>query len=223
MSDLLIHEDPADYRIELKIRNNRILHYMNQMGYRTASSLSKAIGVAPGTIGGLINLKKPALNKFGEWKTSALKIAEALCCEPDDLWTDAQRNAALETNSASVELAEAEVSGLLCGFDPDIELLASAQSDVINEIITKLPPREEKIVRMRFGLAPYHKKYTLKEVGNIMGINGAWVRQIEERAIGRLSRDGELRDLVKDEHRSRGYWDRGRKFSLHTHKKGFGL
>lgn len=42
------------------------------------------------------HMKIPAVTKNGKWKISAMKIAEALACEPDDLWTQAQRTAALE-------------------------------------------------------------------------------------------------------------------------------
>jgi RNA polymerase primary sigma factor len=52
-------------------------------------------------------------------------------------------------------------------------------------LLSTLAPREEKILRMRFGIGE-KTDYTLEEVGKRFGISRERVRQIEERALRKL-------------------------------------
>ncbi|UCD72214.1 MAG: sigma-70 family RNA polymerase sigma factor, partial [Syntrophobacterales bacterium] len=52
-------------------------------------------------------------------------------------------------------------------------------------LLSTLNPREEKILRMRFGIGE-KTDYTLEEVGKRFGISRERVRQIEERALRKL-------------------------------------
>jgi RNA polymerase primary sigma factor len=56
----------------------------------------------------------------------------------------------------------------------------------INEVLSELDPREEKIIRLRFGLDKDQAPMTLEEVGAIFGVTRERVRQIEKKAIGKL-------------------------------------
>jgi RNA polymerase primary sigma factor len=53
------------------------------------------------------------------------------------------------------------------------------------KLLSTLNPREEKILRMRFGIGE-KTDYTLEEVGKVFGISRERVRQIEERALRKL-------------------------------------
>ena len=62
------------------------------------------------------------------------------------------------------------------------------------KLLSVLTPREEKILRMRFGIGE-STDYTLEEVGKRFGISRERVRQIEERALRKLRhppRKGEI-------------------------------
>ena len=53
------------------------------------------------------------------------------------------------------------------------------------------PGREEKVIKMRFGIAPYDDVpyegcYTLEQVGKVIGVNKERVRQIEAKALRKL-------------------------------------
>jgi RNA polymerase primary sigma factor len=52
-------------------------------------------------------------------------------------------------------------------------------------ILSLLTPREEKILRMRFGIGE-KDKYTLEEVGKVFGVTRERIRQIEARTIKRM-------------------------------------
>jgi RNA polymerase primary sigma factor len=68
----------------------------------------------------------------------------------------------------------------------------------ISEILSTLPPREMKIIKMRFGLLD-GKAYTLEEVGVKFGLTRERIRQIEAIALRHLrnpKRSLELKDFL---------------------------
>jgi RNA polymerase primary sigma factor len=57
---------------------------------------------------------------------------------------------------------------------------------VSNEALSTLTPREEKIVRMRFGLDGSGKEHTLEEISRRFGVTRERIRQIESKALKKL-------------------------------------
>ena len=55
----------------------------------------------------------------------------------------------------------------------------------IDEVLQTLTPREEMVVRLRYGIG-VDRSHTLEEVGKIMGVTRERVRQIEAKALSRL-------------------------------------
>ena len=67
----------------------------------------------------------------------------------------------------------------------------------IDEIFSKvLDDKEEKIIRMRFGLPPYKKAMTLEEVGVACKFTRERARQIESKAIRRLKQLPRIKKLA---------------------------
>ena len=66
----------------------------------------------------------------------------------------------------------------------------------MNEILDMLPPREARILQLRYGLGD-GESYTLEEVGKKMGVTRERVRQIEAQALRRL-RHPSLRHKLAD-------------------------
>ena len=56
-----------------------------------------------------------------------------------------------------------------------------------NKVLHTLPPREEKVLRLRFGLAD-GLEYTLEEIGQDFGVTRERIRQIEGKALRELRR-----------------------------------
>jgi len=70
--------------------------------------------------------------------------------------------------------------------------------DEISEVLLTLTEREEKVVRLRFGLED-GKTRTLEEVGQMFGVTRERIRQIEAKALRKLrhpSRSRRLRDYM---------------------------
>lgn len=69
----------------------------------------------------------------------------------------------------------------------------------IEQVLSTLTPREQRILRLRFGLVN-GKCYTLEEVGQKFGLTRERIRQIEGRALRRLRhprRSRQLKDFLK--------------------------
>jgi RNA polymerase primary sigma factor len=66
--------------------------------------------------------------------------------------------------------------------------------DKIESVLSTLTPREQRILRLRFGLVN-GKCYTLEEVGQKFGLTRERIRQIEARALRRLRHPRRSRHL----------------------------
>ena len=72
--------------------------------------------------------------------------------------------------------------------------------DEISEVLLTLTEREEKVIRLRFGLED-GKSRTLEEVGQMFGVTRERIRQIEAKALRKLrhpSRSKKLKDYMTD-------------------------
>jgi len=83
-----------------------------------------------------------------------------------------------------------------------VDPVAYANSSVLREqvdmLLKELPEREEKIVRMRFGLDGTGKPKTLEEVGNECRVTRERIRQIESKALRRLHRSMQINKQFRD-------------------------
>jgi RNA polymerase primary sigma factor len=69
----------------------------------------------------------------------------------------------------------------------------TALTDEIRELLGQLPPREQQILRLRFGIDEDPK--TLEEIGGMLGITRERVRQIEKQAKDRLRQKARIGTL----------------------------
>lgn len=72
--------------------------------------------------------------------------------------------------------------------------------DEISDVLLTLTEREEKVIRLRFGLDD-GKSMTLEEVGQLFGVTRERIRQIEAKALRKLkhpSRSRKLKDYLGD-------------------------
>jgi RNA polymerase primary sigma factor len=86
------------------------------------------------------------------------------------------------------------------GSDPHRAAEASALQDVVAGALSRLTPREERIIRMRFGIG-VTDEHTLEEVGKTFGVTRERIRQIEAKALQKLrnpSRSRILASFVED-------------------------
>ena len=90
--------------------------------------------------------------------------------------------------------------------DADAEVPADAAtramlSEAVKEALSQLSEREQKVVRLRFGLEDGHMR-TLEEVGREFGVTRERIRQIEAKTLAKLRhpiRSQRLRDYLEEE------------------------
>ena len=79
---------------------------------------------------------------------------------------------------------------------PDDSATYNLLREHLQEILNDLPPREVRILQLRYGLLD-GQAYTLEEVGNKMGVTRERVRQIEAQALSRL-RHPSVQKILRD-------------------------
>jgi RNA polymerase primary sigma factor len=111
-----------------------------------------------------------------------------------------QEPISLETPVGSdedVSLGELIEDKSVAGFS---EALINADlREAIDEALKHLTPREEKVLKMRFGLGHAGREHTLDEVGSHFGVTRERVRQIEAKALFKLqhpSRSSKLKTFA---------------------------
>lgn len=81
--------------------------------------------------------------------------------------------------------------------NPEEYMNDQAMKDMVADMLKSLPPREEMILRMRFGLDDGRPK-TLEEVGKACDVTRERIRQIEAKALRRLHRMHAHRTELED-------------------------
>ena len=74
------------------------------------------------------------------------------------------------------------------------ELKRQNLKQVVTKTLSSLQPREERVLRLRFGIN-LKKDYTLEEVGKIINVNRERVRQIEAKALRKLKHPSRSKEL----------------------------
>lgn len=94
-----------------------------------------------------------------------------------------------EEDSSLVQFIEDEDSK-----SPEEAATAQLLKEHVNQMLNGLTPREQKILRMRFGLED-GRTHTLEEVGHEFGVTRERIRQIEAKALAKLRRSRDSKDL----------------------------
>ncbi len=153
------------------------------------------------TINKLIRVSRQLLQELGREPTPE-EIAEELEMPPDkvrEIMKIAQEPVSLET-----PIGEEEDSHL-GDFIPDEDAPAPAEAaaftllkEQLIDVLDTLTPREEKVLRLRFGLDDGRAR-TLEEVGKEFNVTRERIRQIEAKALRKLrhpSRSKKLKDYL---------------------------
>jgi RNA polymerase primary sigma factor len=75
------------------------------------------------------------------------------------------------------------------------EVVVALGEDALHRAIATLPPREQLVINLRYGLDAEQDPKSLEEIGRRMGITRERVRQIETQALGRLLQQREVAAL----------------------------
>lgn len=178
-------------REELIVHNLRLVVYIARKFEAAGASTEDLISI--GTIG-LIK----AVNTFDPQKNFKLATYASRCIENEILMY--LRKASSLRSEVSIDEPlnidwdgnELLLSDVL-GSDPDVVNRGIETQDeyrLILDFVEHLPPRERRIMEMRFGLSGY-REHTQKEVADELGISQSYISRLEKRIIDRLKHDVE--------------------------------
>ena len=86
--------------------------------------------------------------------------------------------------------------------NPSDRVVATNLREVTDEVLQTLSPREEKVIKMRFGLSTEGEEHTLEEIGENFDVTRERIRQIEAKALRKLrhpSRARLLKPFIEDQ------------------------
>ncbi len=148
---------------------------------KVANELTKRLG------------REPSVHELAkELKTPVLKVTQILKA--------AQEPISLEASIADNK--DAVLNKFIedkTAISPDEDVMKHNLREVTSSALKSLSPREQEIVRMRYGLNETGKEYTLQEVGEIFQVTRERIRQIEEKALLKLRspyRSNKLREFA---------------------------
>ena len=78
---------------------------------------------------------------------------------------------------------------------PDAEVLEESARNQLEEVLNSLDERELRIIRLYFGLDG-NEALTLEQIGGLMGLTRERVRQLKERALGKLRHPARYQALL---------------------------
>jgi RNA polymerase primary sigma factor len=146
----------------------------------------------------LLRVSHQLTQKLGRDPTTE-EMAEVLDVTPkkvENMIQVARRPLSLETPT------DEEEDSVLADFIHDNDSPAPTETvtqhllqEHLREVLTSLPPREVRILQLRYGLLD-GQSYTLEEVGRKMGVTRERVRQIEAQALSRLRHPGHRKKLI---------------------------
>jgi RNA polymerase primary sigma factor len=96
------------------------------------------------------------------------------------------------------EAGEAQVGDFIedqSSVSPAERVIHSNARDVAGDVLQTLSPREEKVIRLRFGLDADGRERTLEEVGEDFNVTRERIRQIEVKALRKLRHPSRARVL----------------------------
>jgi len=190
----------SDYKVTIKVQNNNILKLIESRGYVSALHFSKATGYSYSAISKLINMREAPVGKTGALRPAVYHLAEVLNCIPEELFSEAQMEAAMESNKRTLQVGEAEMQFMLNHtLEPTLledQLHFQRLPSKIESLLETLTPREAKVISLRYGVNGSDAS-TLDEVAEVFDVTRERIRQIEIKALRKL-RQPHRRETIED-------------------------
>lgn len=188
---MLGQENDAKARSRLIEHNLRLVVYIAKKFDNTGVGVEDLISI--GTIG-LIK----AINTFNPDKKIKLATYASRCIE-NEILMYLRRNSKTRMEVSIDEPLNVDWDGNelllsdILGTDDDVisrKLEDEVEITLLGKAINKLSPREQTIIRLRFGLNNADgKEKTQKEVADLLGISQSYISRLEKRIMKRLKKE----------------------------------
>jgi len=185
-----------DYRVKITIRNERLLAAMEGMGYKSVAEFSRNQGLNGVKVREIFNGKIPPLDREGNPKELTKEILEILNLTIEKAFTEKQLKG-FKKHTFEVKIEEEKLLQIISpAKNQEIKVIEQEVKSKLSEILSTLTPREERIVRMRFGVG-MNTDHTLEEVGLQFSVTRDRIRQIEDKALRKLKHPTVARKLME--------------------------
>ena len=185
-----------DYRVKITIRNERLLAAMEGMGYKSVAEFSRNQGLNGVKVNEIISGKIPPLDREGNPKELTKEILEILNLTIEKAFTEKQLKG-FKKHTFEVKIEEEKLLQIISpAKNQEIKVIEQEVKSKLSEILSTLTPREEKILRMRFGIG-MNTDHTLEEVGRKFFVTRDRIRQIEARALRKLKHPSRSKQLME--------------------------
>jgi RNA polymerase sigma factor (sigma-70 family) len=177
----------SDYRVRISIRNERLLSAIENAGYASARQCSIANGYPEPYVGELVRgLRKPLDTKTGKPTKFCKEILKILGKNIEDCFTPRQLKG-FKKSSYQIKVDEKELKQLVSYHKNEGDTLLEADLDKkITQVLSiRLTPREEKVVRMNYGLG-IDREHSMIEISEHFGVTRSRMDQILKKAIRKL-------------------------------------
>ena len=187
----LTKEDSQQARASLIEHNLRLVVYIAQKFDNTGVGMEDLISI--GTIG-LIK----AINTFNPVKNIKLATYASRCIE-NEILMYLRRNSKTRMEVSIDEPLNVDWDGNelllsdVLGTEDDVisrKMEDEVEITLLGKAINKLSPREQMIIKLRFGLNNADgKEKTQKEVADLLGISQSYISRLEKRIMKRLKKE----------------------------------
>jgi len=189
-----------ELEVTLTLRNNLLKERRLKMGL-SQEQLAKKIGISMQSYGGLEVMRDSPIGKDGTWREPARLIAKFYKIKIDDLFPCRLSKNNFPKNKAVKKIDTEEVPQLFSSHQerlllssPETELEEVELATELRKALTKLTPREEKILR-----EIYFEDKTEQEIAEEQGVTKTRINQISRKALNKLrhpSRSKTLRSCI---------------------------
>ncbi len=177
-----------EYRVEVRVKNNLLINMMKKHGLNSQAELARSIGVNTTAVCNIVSLKESAYNKDGQMRVMATRLCDYFCCFPEEIYPAQVLFSSCNKNMVVREVSYDELSAITEQeeLNPLNILIEGSQEDYLGGVMEKrLTEREQKVIKMRFGVGMNSDHY-LGEVAGALGVSCERVREIEAKALRKL-------------------------------------
>jgi len=177
-----------DYRINVKVRNNRLLSAIEESGYISGVVFSEKVGISYTILMQFINLRRSPIGKDGMLDPAAEKLCVFLARGHNELWSD-ELIEPLAVNKSEIFADREQIQTMLIErSDPVLKLENKETMQILYNFLDRLPQREADILRKRFGWegGEWYDRKTHREIGKEQGVSIERARQLEATALRKL-------------------------------------
>ena len=175
-----------DYRVKITIRNERLLSAIEEMGFESVAKFCAEHILDYSQTSEIIRGKLKPINENGKLNNKVENLLNILELDIKDAFTPKQLQG-FKNTSYEIKVKEKELRQLVNPVkNQELKYIETEVKEKISEALAmRLTPREEKIVRMRFGIG-MKTDHTLDEISQELNVSKARTGQILAKAIRKL-------------------------------------